>query len=51
MKGMAEKNLCGFEECSVYGGDLEEETLYLVLEQENSFYITTNTGMLTIICC
>ncbi|GFI47985.1 hypothetical protein IMSAGC019_03311 [Lachnospiraceae bacterium] len=47
---MAEKNLCSFEECSVYGGNLEEETLYLMQEPDVAL-ITHNTPTLTIVCC
>lgn len=47
---MYEKEYQEYEDCSMYAGNLEEETKAL-LEEPDGRGITYNTSILTIICC
>lgn len=47
---MQEKECQNYEDCSLYAGDLEEETNAL-LKEPDTMGITYSTGVLTLICC
>lgn len=47
---MQEKGIRMHEDCSLYAGNLEEETNALLAEPDNEA-ITYNTSVLTIFCC
>lgn len=48
---MQEKGIRMHEDCSLYAGNLEEETNALLAEPDNEEITYSNMGVLTIICC
>lgn len=48
---MLEQNAQEYEDCNLYAGNLDEETAYLMKEENTAASYTNNTAFLTIFCC